>query len=234
MSGVRVTLRSVARALGGRPVLSRLDLEVGAGEWLSLVGPSGAGKTTLLRLVAGLDLPEEGAVLFDDRDMVAVPPHERGVGMVFQDLALWPYLTVEEHLEEVARGRTRELVERFELSALEHRRPHELSGGERQRLALARALAREPRILLLDEPFTGLDPLLRRQMADTVAGLHRDRGMTTIYVSHHIDAPVARAGRVALLRDGSIEQAGTMAELRAGPRNEWVAAFLAEEAEVET
>jgi ABC-type Fe3+/spermidine/putrescine transport system ATPase subunit len=124
------------------------------------------------------------------------------------------------------------MLERFRLRGMESKRPHELSGGERQRLALARAAARGPRILLLDEPFSGLDPLLRRSLAETLSDLHREQGLTTVYVTHYLEAPVARASRVALLREGRIEQAGTLSELRASPLNDWVASFLADEAEV--
>jgi len=229
MSGSSIELRSLGKSLGGRAVLRDVSLEVPAGEWVALIGPSGAGKTTLLRLVAGLERPDSGAILLDGRDAAAVAPRDRRVGMVFQDLALWPYLSVEQHLREAARGPVETLLERFGLKGMERKRPAELSGGERQRLAIARAAAGDPRILLLDEPFSNLDPLLRRQLGETLAALRRERGLTTVYVTHFFDAPVANASRVALLREGRIEQIGTLSELRANPRNEWVAAFLAEE-----
>jgi ABC-type Fe3+/spermidine/putrescine transport system ATPase subunit len=232
MSGACIRIESLAKRLGGRDVLRGLSLEVDAGEWIALLGPSGAGKTTLLRAVAGLDRPDAGRVLLDGRDAAALAPRDRGVGFVFQDLALWPYLRVEEHLGDgPARGA---LIERFGLRGLERKRPHELSGGERQRLAVARALSRDPRLLLLDEPFSSLDPLLRRSLSDTLAELHRERGLTAVYVSHFFEAPVLRASRVALLRDGRLEQVGTMSELRTRPANEWVAAFVSDEAGIET
>ncbi len=230
MHGVSIELRSAAKSLGGRPALREVSLEIAAGEWAALIGPSGAGKTTLLRLVAGLERPDSGAVLLDGRDAATVRPRDRRVGMVFQDLALWPYLTVEEHLREVARGPVETRVAEFGLRGMERKLPRELSGGERQRLALARALAGDPRILLLDEPFSNLDPLLRRQLSERLAEVQRERGLTTIYVSHTFDALVARASRVALLREGRIEQAGTLSDLRTSPANQWVAAFVAEEA----
>ena len=233
MSGVSLHIDSLARRLGGRDVLRDLSLEVEPGEWLALLGPSGAGKTTLLRLIAGLERPDAGRVLFDGRDASSIAPRDRKVGLVFQDLALWPYLSVEEHLREITRAPL-PLLERFGLRGLEAKRPHELSGGESQRLALARAVAHDPRVLLLDEPFSNLDPILRRTLADTLAELHRERGLTTIYVSHYLEAPVLRATRVALLREGRIEQIGTLAEIRTNPKNDWVAAFLADEARVET
>jgi ABC-type Fe3+/spermidine/putrescine transport system ATPase subunit len=233
MSGVSLQIDSLAKRLGGRDVLRGLTLEVEAGEWIALLGPSGAGKTTLLRALAGLERPDAGRVLFDGRDVAPVAPRDRKVGLVFQDLALWPYLSVEGHLREITRS-PGPLIERFGLGGLERKRPHELSGGERQRLALARAVAHDPRVLLLDEPFTSLDPVLRRSLADVLAELHRERGLTTIYVSHYFEAPVIRASRVALLRDGRIEQVGTLSELRTNPKNDWVAAFLSDEAGIET
>ncbi len=228
MPGATLVLNSVAREAGGRPVLRDVSLEVPEGETLALLGPSGAGKTSLLRVVAGLDIPLRGRVLLDGVDVTGDPPRTRRVGMVFQDLALWPYLTVEEHLEG---GDVASLVERFALGGLGRRRPPELSGGEKQRLALARAVAHDPRLVLLDEPFSGLDPLLRRSLADAFAELQRERGFTAVWVSHHLDGAVARASRAALLRDGRVEQAGSWADLRTSPANAWVAGFVSEAVE---
>jgi len=225
MPGASLVLRSVAKEVGGRPALRGVSLDVPAGETLALLGPSGAGKTTLLRIVAGLDRPDAGAVLLDGADVSRTGPRGRGVGMVFQDLALWPYMTVEEHLGGSA------LLERFALGGLGRRRPPELSGGEKQRLALARAVAHDPRLVLLDEPFSGLDPLLRRSLGESFAELQRERGFTAVWVSHHLEGGVARAPRAALLRDGRIEQAGSWAELRTSPANEWVSAFVSEAVE---
>ena len=233
MSGVAVALRSVSKSLGGRLVLKGVSLDVAAGESIALVGPSGSGKTTLLRIAAGLERPDTGAALLDGREAASVPPRDRGIGMVFQELALWAYLTVEEHVREVARADASELLDRFELGTLREKRPHEISGGERQRVALARALAGTPRLLLLDEPFSNLDPLLRRRVDETLESFRREQELTSIYVTHTFDAAVARADRVVLLRDGGMEQVGALAELRTTPRNEWVAAFVSEEEHVE-
>src|SRR5262245_33006467 len=149
MSGVSVQIESLSLRLGGSDILRGLSLEVAPGELLALLGPSGAGKTTLLRAIAGLEKPDAGRVLFDGRDRTSVAPRDRNVGFVFQDLGLWPYLTVEEHLAEVT-SQPLTLLERFGLGTHERKRPHELSGGQRQKLALARALARDPKVLLLD------------------------------------------------------------------------------------
>jgi len=232
MSGVHISLRSVGKAIGGKPVLAGVSLEIAGGEWFALLGPSGSGKTTLLRILSGLADPDAGRVLFDGRDVTRVPARERGIGMVFQDLALWPHMTVEAHVREVAGGDPSPLLDRFELAASARKRPDELSGGERQRLAIARALAGRPRVLLMDEPFSSLDPLLRRSLSDAVAEIHRQEGLTAIYVSHHLEAPVARASRVALLREGRVVQVGSLAELRSSPYDDWVSAFVADHSEV--
>lgn len=233
MSGVSVQIDSLNKRLGAREVLRGVSLDARPGEWVALLGPSGAGKTTLLRAIAGLERPDSGRILFDGKDITTVPPRERRVGLVFQDLALWPYLTAREHLEEITPD-PEALLDRFGLRNLEGKRPQELSGGERQRLALARAVAHDPRVLLLDEPFSSLDPLLRRSLGDMLSEYHRERGLTTFYVSHYFEGPVIRASRVALLREGRIEQIGTLSELRTEPRNSWVAAFVSDEAGIET
>ncbi len=233
MPAANLRLESLRKRRGPREVLAGLSLSVPAGTTLGLLGPSGSGKTTILRLLAGLDVPDAGRALINDRDAASIPPRERRVGFVFQDLALWPYLTAREHLEEVRPGASREGLTRFGLEALAGRRPEELSGGERQRLALARALASDPDIVLLDEPFSNLDPLLRRSCSAALLELQRARGFTLVAVSHQLDGFVARLDRIALISDGRLEQEGALSELRGRPANEWVASFVAAEAEVD-
>jgi ABC-type Fe3+/spermidine/putrescine transport system ATPase subunit len=227
MSGVSVEIDSLSLRLGASDVLRGLSLKVEPGELLALLGPSGAGKTTLLRAIAGLEKPESGRVMFDGRDLGGIAPRDRRVGFVFQDLGLWPYLTVQEHLREVSPSWDT-LLDRFHLDELRNRRPHELSGGQRQRLALARALARDPKVLLLDEPFSGLDAAVRGDLGAMIARYRRERELTTIYVSHYFEAMI-RESRIALLREGRIEQVATLPELRAEPENSWVAGFVSHE-----
>jgi ABC-type sulfate/molybdate transport systems ATPase subunit len=222
-----IELAGVTRRFGPRAALDAVSLAIPAGRWVAVLGPSGAGKTTLLRLLAGLDRPDAGRL-----SVLAAR-----IGMVFQTPALWPHLSVRRHLEEVlrtdgldadARARRRdELLGAFDLAACAERRPAALSGGEAQRLSLARAVAHRPQLLLLDEPFVGLDPLLRRDLAAGLERLHRELSLTTVHVTHHVDGLVRRADRVILLRDGRLHADGTLAELTAPSADEWTREFLA-------
>ena len=214
-----IALSGVARRFGSHLALDGVDLEVAAGESAVVFGPSGCGKTTLLRLVAGLDTPDAGEIrLHGERvsgpGVIHVPPHQRGVGLVFQDLALWPHLTVGGHLDfvlgarRVPRGDRRRRIDdvlaRLRIAALEGRRPHELSGGEQQRVALARALVAAPRVLLLDEPLSSLDDDLRAALRAELAELRRALGLTTVYVTHDRDDVAALADRVVEMRAGRV------------------------------
>jgi ABC-type Fe3+/spermidine/putrescine transport system ATPase subunit len=227
MQPVPLRLESVVSRRGPLEVLRGLSLSVPAGGSLALLGPSGSGKTSVLRLLAGLDRPDRGRALLGDRDAASVPPRERDIGFVFQDLALWPYLTAAGHLESVRPGSAREGLVRFGLEALADRRPGALSGGERQRLALARALASGPGLLLLDEPFSHLDPPGRRAAAAALLDYRRATGATLVAVSHHLDAFVETLDRVALLHEGRLLQEGTLPDLRSRPADARVADFVA-------
>ncbi|GEO80171.1 ABC transporter ATP-binding protein [Pararhodospirillum oryzae] len=195
-------------------VLGPLDLRVGAGEAVAVLGPSGAGKSTLLKIIAGL-LPHEGDVRFDDRVMTRVPAHRRAVGYMSQDLHLFPHLSVEQNVRlalwfdrEAAGERRARARETLALCAIDHRatrRPATLSGGERQRAALARALARRPRVLLLDEPFGSLDPATRRTLWTEVGALRQRLGMTMLLVTHDPEEAEVLADRTIHLRDGRLE-----------------------------
>ncbi|MGQ9477089.1 MAG: ABC transporter ATP-binding protein [Candidatus Bipolaricaulia bacterium] len=207
---------------------------VGEGEFLALVGPSGCGKTTILRLIAGFDRPDEGEILFDGRSVLGEPPEARRVGMVFQNYALFPHMTVAGNIAYGLRSwrgqerqrRVKELLELVDLEGLEHRSPGELSAGQRQRAALARALAPEPQLLLLDEPLSALDAKLRERLRLEIRRLQRQLGITTIYVTHDQEEALALADLVAVMNSGKIEQVGSPREVYHRPATEFVASFI--------
>ncbi len=218
------------------PALSRLTLEVGQGEFLTLVGPSGSGKTTLLRLIAGLEVPTTGRVLFDGQDVTAVPPERRGTGVVFQRGALFPHLNVFENLAlglRLRREPTREVERRVRAAAdllgitpVLGRRPHELAGGERQRVSLGRVLVAGASVMLLDEPLASLDAPLRAQLRREILQIHRQQALTVVYVTHDQGEALGGGGRVAVLRSGVLQQVGIPGELLRAPANRFVAEFL--------
>jgi len=214
-------LKGITKRFSGAGGVDTVSLDLHPGECVVLVGPSGSGKTTLLRLIAGLDRPDAGEIWLERQRVTAagtniVPPGDRGIGFVFQDLALWPHLTVRGQLEFVlhstrtaktnVRRRVAEILEVFRLgSSLAGRYPHELSGGEQQRVALARALVGSPRLLLLDEPFSSLDPDLRVVLRNELASLQRQLHLPTIYVTHDREDAAVLADRTAFMRSGRIE-----------------------------
>jgi iron(III) transport system ATP-binding protein len=215
--------------------VEKVSLTQPAGELLALVGESGSGKTTLLRLIAGLERPDAGEVRIGDQTVASprrwVPPEARSVGMVFQDGALFPHLTVSGNirygLRGMARNRQTEKIDSLlclvGLDGFQHRYPHELSGGERQRLAVVRALAPEPRVVLLDEPFSSLDPALRRSLRHDIHRILRELNITAILVTHDTEDALYAGDRVAVFRAGRIEQIGTPAEIYHQPVNGYVA-----------
>jgi thiamine transport system ATP-binding protein len=220
----------------GTPALGGATLDVADGEVVTVLGPSGSGKTTLLRVVAGLQRPDAGRVLLDGRDLAGVPPHLRGVGLVFQDHALFPHRDVlgnvsfglrmrGDSAEWIAR-RTRELLELVGLAGYERRSVTTLSGGEQQRIALARALAPEPRVLLLDEPLGSLDRPLRERLLEDLRRLFDELDTTVVYVTHDQAEAFALGDRVAVMRAGHVEQVGEPDELWAHPASADVARFL--------
>ena len=236
MPTVALELTGVERRYGAVRAVDGVDLSVGPGRTLALLGPSGCGKSTLLRLVAGLEPLDAGTVRLDGRDLARVPPQRRGIGMVFQDFALFPHLDVAgnvgfglvEHGWAPAErhARVAELLEAVGLPDLERRRPHELSGGQQQRVALARALAPRPSLLLLDEPLSNLDRALRDELTAELAGLLAGLDVQAIHVTHDQAEAFALADRVAIMRDGRIVQEGTPAALVEDPRDAWTARFL--------
>jgi iron(III) transport system ATP-binding protein len=234
MSPTMIRLERVSKRFGAVRAVDGADLEVGRGEFVALLGPSGCGKTTLLRLIAGFEVPDEGAVRVGERHVAGaawVPPERRRVGMVFQDYALFPHLTVARNVGYglARRGRAsrvREALALVGLDGLEDRYPHELSGGQQQRVALARALAPEPEVVLLDEPWSNIDPVLRDSMRDELAGILRATGATVLLVTHEQEEAFSLADRVALMRAGRIVQAGAPEEVYYGPATRWAAEFV--------
>jgi ABC-type Fe3+/spermidine/putrescine transport system ATPase subunit len=214
----------------------RVDLELRRGEIAAMLGPSGSGKSTLLRLVAGLESPDSGSVAVSGRDVTTLPPERRGIGMVFQDFALFPHLSVRRNIEYGPRmkglsrsGRHREAVAiaaSFEIEGLLDRSPRSLSGGEAQRVALARALAGGPSVLLLDEPLSSLDAALRLRLRAEIAKRLREAGMTALLVTHDAKEALAVSDRIFLMRSGSIDSSGDPESLYDSPPTAWSAAFL--------
>ncbi|HEY6854483.1 MAG TPA: ABC transporter ATP-binding protein [Gemmatimonadales bacterium] len=233
-----VTLRDLAKRFDSShpPALRDFSLQVQDGEFLVLLGPSGCGKTTALRCIAGLEEPSAGQVFIADRDVTHLPPGERDVAMVFQNYALYPHLSVRENIgfalevrgvgkREVLR-RVIETAARLELSDLLDRKPAQLSGGQRQRVALGRAIVRNPRVFLFDEPLSNLDAKLRVEMRAELLRLHRTLGATMIYVTHDQVEAMTMGQRIAVLHEGRLRQLGTPAEIYQRPADVFVARFL--------
>ena len=235
-----LAVTGVEKRYGRFPALKGVSLEVRPGEFLALLGPSGSGKTTLLRVIAGLETPDAGRVDFEGEDFLALSPRERRVGLVFQHYALFRHMSVADNIAFGPRSRpgpqrppraeiderVRRLLALVQLDGLEKRFPDQLSGGQRQRVALARALAIEPRVLLLDEPFGALDAKVRKELRHWLRRVHDETGVTTIFVTHDQDEAIDLADRVAVLRDGRIEQIGAPAELDRAPASAFVFDFL--------
>jgi ABC-type sugar transport system ATPase subunit len=220
----------------GHVALGGVDLDVAEGEFLVLVGPSGCGKSTLLRLIAGLETPTAGRIFIGDADATDMPPQSRDLAMVFQSYALYPHMSVRDNLAYglKVRGTDRDVIAKrvaavaaaLDIEGMLTRRPAQLSGGQRQRVALGRAMVRQPRGFLLDEPLSNLDPALRTQARAELRGLHRRLGTTTIYVTHDQEEAMTLGGRIAVMRDGAIEQVAPPLEVYARPANTFVARFI--------
>jgi lactose/L-arabinose transport system ATP-binding protein len=234
MAGVQ--LRGINKSFGALQVIHGVDLDVADGEFVVFVGPSGCGKSTLLRTISGLEEPTSGQVLIGGEDVTDFDPSERGVAMVFQSYALYPHMTVEQNLgfglrmggmprDQVAQ-RVTEAAEILELDGLMLRKPRQLSGGQRQRVAIGRAIVRQPKAFLFDEPLSNLDAELRVQMRIEIAKLHQSLGATMIYVTHDQVEAMTLADRIVVLRAGVIEQQGSPTELYDNPDNIFVAGFI--------
>jgi sulfate transport system ATP-binding protein len=239
---VDVSIENVVKAFGDTAALHGVTLEIKSGELVALLGPSGSGKTTLLRILAGLDFPTSGRVMFGGEDALSLSVQQRNVGFVFQNYALFRHMRVFDNiafgLDARPRGRRpakREIAERVmellklvQLDGLDRRFPSQLSGGQRQRVALARALAIEPRILLLDEPFGALDAKVRRELRRWLREIHDQTGHTTVFVTHDQEEAIELADRIVVLNNGAIEQVGTPDEIYDAPASPFVAGFIGE------
>jgi multiple sugar transport system ATP-binding protein len=233
---IKLKLDNVNKQLGGARILRDINLEIAAGEFVVFVGPSGCGKSTLLRLIAGLDSICAGELLIDGRRVNDLEPRERGVGMVFQSYALYPHMSVYDNISfglKLAKTEKSSLRERvlktaqiLQLDKLLQRKPKELSGGQRQRVAMGRAMAREPDILLFDEPLSNLDASLRVQMRNEIARLHDRLSSTMIYVTHDQVEAMTLADKIVVLNGGHVEQVGSPRELYERPASRFVAGFL--------
>jgi putative spermidine/putrescine transport system ATP-binding protein len=234
--GVQITLKSCTKSYKHQVVLEPTDLHIESGETLVLLGPSGCGKTTTLRLIAGLDFPDSGRVLFNDEDVTGLPIEKRNIGMVFQSYALFPNMTVEENIayglvvRTIAgaerKKRVGEMLEMMHIESLADRQITQLSGGQKQRVALARAIAPRPRALLLDEPLTALDARLRETLRVDINALLRSLGITTVYVTHDQAEAMALGDRIAVMEKGRISQVGTPQDIYFRPANSFVADFI--------
>ncbi|WP_161490006.1 ABC transporter ATP-binding protein [Acidihalobacter prosperus] len=235
-TGVGLEVVNLSKRYDGHPALAGVDLKVRPGEFFTLLGPSGCGKTTLLRLIAGLERPDGGDVLIDGREVTTQAAHARKVNTVFQSYALFPHLNVADNvafglrmqgMDKPARQRkVAEMLAFMHIEALAGRRPEQLSGGQQQRVALARALVNEPQILLLDEPLSALDAKLRAELQLELKRTQRRLGMTFVLVTHDQAEALTLSDRIAVMRDGLVEQVGGVTELYERPRTAYVAEFL--------
>lgn len=235
---VSVTIEKVSKAFGEVLAVRDISLKIGKGELFFMLGPSGCGKTTVLRMIAGFYTPTSGRILFDDRDITQTPPHKRNTGMVFQNYALWPHMTV---WENVAYGlglrktpaaeqkqRVQEALDMVRMPEYAQRTPNQLSGGQQQRVALARALVINPDVVLLDEPLSNLDARLRLEMRDEIRRIHDQIGTTMIYVTHDQKEALSLANRVAIMGMGEVRQIGDPRTVYTRPTSAFVASFIGE------
>ena len=231
-----VIIKNAVKKYGDFTALNGVSLDIKQGEFFTLLGPSGCGKTTLLRMIAGFNTVDGGEICFDDRVINNLEAHKRDIGMVFQNYAIFPHLTVAENVayglkakkcpKDQIPGKVEEALELVQIGKLKDRKPNELSGGQQQRVALARAFVIEPGVLLMDEPLSNLDAKLRVQMRTVIKKLQRRLGITTIYVTHDQEEALAISDRIAVMKEGKIMQVGTPEEIYKKPENTFVAGFI--------
>ena len=240
MNPIAISFQGVTKTFAGntKPALDNLSLDIRRNEFFTLLGPSGCGKTTLLRMIAGFDVPDMGDVKLDGASLLSIPPHRRPVNTVFQSYALFPHMNVAQNIAfglEMLGWKTADIQVRvsqilalLRLDGLDERRPNQLSGGQQQRVALGRALAPQPKVLLLDEPLSALDLKLRKEMQIELKRLQMDTGITFIFVTHDQEEALTMSDRVAVLRDGRIIQIGAPEEIYESPADQFVAGFIGE------
>jgi len=231
-----ISVRGLTKRYGDVVAVDRVDLDIPAGEFFTMLGPSGSGKTTTLRLIAGFERPDDGRIELAGRDVASIPPFDRPVNTVFQDYALFPHMKVQENVEyglrvkrvgkAERRRRAEEALEMVRLGGYGDRKPGQLSGGQRQRVALARAIVNQPQALLLDEPLGALDLKLRQDLQIELKELQQQLGMTFVYVTHDQEEALTMSDRIAVFNEGRIEQLGTSAETYEHPATEFVAGFI--------
>ena len=238
MNGSQVTIKNVSKRFNDFVALDDINFTIKQGEFFSLLGPSGCGKTTLLRIIAGFEFPDEGAVLFDDKDIMPFPPNKRASNTVFQTYALFPHMSVYDNiafplkLKKVPKKEIDEKVKKYihlvQLDQHIYKKPNQLSGGQKQRVAIARALISEPKVLLLDEPLSALDAKLRANLLIDLDAIHDKIGITFIYVTHDQSEALAVSDRIAVMNAGHVLQVGTPYEIYESPATQFVAQFIGE------
>lgn len=233
---MNIKLEEITKRFGTLEAVSHVSLDIQDGELFTLLGPSGCGKTTILRLIGGFHKPDHGEIYFGDRAVSSLPPYERNIGMVFQNYALWPHMTISSNiayglkLKRISRSEVVEKISRalklVNLTGLENRYPGQLSGGQQQRVALARALVLNPDVLLLDEPLSNLDAKIRIQVRAEIRKLQKGLGITTIYVTHDQEEALTLSDRIAVINQGKLQQIGSPRDLYERPGNPFVADFI--------
>jgi ABC-type Fe3+/spermidine/putrescine transport system ATPase subunit len=233
---VSISLKNVTKTFNGVTANDNVTLEMEEGELFTLLGPSGCGKTTTLRIIAGFYFPDKGSVFFDDLDVTNLPPNERETGMVFQNYALWPHMSVFDNIayglkirkisKDIIEDQVYETLDLVQLEGLGSRTPLQLSGGQQQRVALARALVIQPKVLLLDEPLSNLDAKLRLEMRQEITRIQKKLKITTIYVTHDQEEALSISDRIAIMQKGSIKQVGSPKQVYLSPQNMFIADFI--------
>jgi iron(III) transport system ATP-binding protein len=231
-----LSLKNIVKSFGATPVIAGVSLEVHSGEFFSLLGPSGCGKSTLLRIIAGLEVADAGSISVGGVSVDAVPPQKRGIGMVFQQYALWPHMTISQNVRfgletqpltnKERDERMLKALDRVQMVEYRDRYPHQISGGQQQRVALARALAMQPSIILLDEPLSNLDARLRAEIRHELAELHQKLGTTMVYVTHDQEDALSLSSRLAIMNRGVLEQVATPQEVYRDPATPFCARFI--------